>query len=320
LGALGVVRSTDAYLLAGELSLDGSVRAVRGALSMAVCARREGIPNLVVPAENAAEAAVVEGINAFGVRHLAEVVALVNEPERFSPARPGAQVATAAEPQPADFRDVRGQTSAKRALEVAAAGGGSSAAPGPTPRHDGRAGEARPPERRGQRGGPGGQEMGAAIPLSVVPRARLARAALAKPVRRPAKYAAPIGAPRCPWCDNLCANPACGDGRCSRRHGEGRVRGDANGEYEEPIPCPACGGTGDCPVCFGSGTLHDEFGEFSTERADDSHPALARTRTATPDRTPPGDEQEPVLYDGLPDETALGAYCRRLLDASRDRR
>lgn len=135
--------------------------------------------------------------------------------------------------------------------------------------------------------------MGAAIPLSVVPRPRLARTALAKPGRRPAKYAAPTDGPRCPWCDNLCANPAWGDGRCSRCHGEGRVRGDVNGEYEKPIPCPACGGAGDCPVCFGSGTLHDEFGEFSTEGADDPRPRVPRTRTATPDRTPPRDEREP---------------------------
>ncbi len=122
LGAMGVVRSTDNYLLAGELSLDGAIRPVRGALSMAVCARRERIPNLAVPAENAAEAAVVEGVNVFGVRHLAEAVALVNEPERFSRVLPGVQALLEADSATADFRDVRGQTTAKRALEVAAAG------------------------------------------------------------------------------------------------------------------------------------------------------------------------------------------------------
>jgi magnesium chelatase family protein len=123
LGAMGVVRSTDQYLLAGELSLDGAIRPVRGALSMALCARQGRIPNLVVPADNAAEAAVTEGVSVFGIRHLAEAVALVNEPERFTAASPGVQSAAQADSGAADFRDVRGQTTAKRALEVAAAGG-----------------------------------------------------------------------------------------------------------------------------------------------------------------------------------------------------
>jgi magnesium chelatase family protein len=123
LGALGVVRSTDQYLLAGELSLDGAIRPVRGALSMALCARQGHIPNLVVPAENAAEAAVTEGVSVFGIRHLAEAVALVNEPERFTSVQPGVQTPVEADSGSADFRDVRGQTTAKRALEVAAAGG-----------------------------------------------------------------------------------------------------------------------------------------------------------------------------------------------------
>jgi len=86
LGAMGTVGSTDSYLLAGELSLDGSIRPVRGALSMAVCARRRGILNLVVPRDNAAEAAVVEGVNVFSVKNLAEVVGLLTRPEQFTPA------------------------------------------------------------------------------------------------------------------------------------------------------------------------------------------------------------------------------------------
>src|ERR1700681_4711670 len=74
LGAMGTAPAIDQYLMVGELSLDGSIRPVRGALSMAVCARNQGIPNLVLPFDNAAEAAVVEGLNVFGMRHLSEVM------------------------------------------------------------------------------------------------------------------------------------------------------------------------------------------------------------------------------------------------------
>jgi hypothetical protein len=88
LGAMGVVRGLDRHILVGELSLDGTIRPVRGALSIAVCAREEGIANLILPAENAAEAAVVEGVAVYGMRHLAEVVALLTRPEEFTPATP----------------------------------------------------------------------------------------------------------------------------------------------------------------------------------------------------------------------------------------
>jgi magnesium chelatase family protein len=122
LGAMGDLRALDRHIFIGELSLDGAVRGVRGALSIAVCARDKGIPTLIVPAENAAEAAVVEGVRVYGVRCLAEVVALLEHPEGFTPAAPKANGQAADLPAAPDFRDVRGQTMAKRALEVAAAG------------------------------------------------------------------------------------------------------------------------------------------------------------------------------------------------------
>src|SRR5262245_38521247 len=87
LGAMGAAPVVDQYVLVGELSLDGSIRPVRGALSVAVCARNLGIPNLVLPFDNAAEVAVVDGVNVFGVKHLAEVVAMLERPQDFSPAR-----------------------------------------------------------------------------------------------------------------------------------------------------------------------------------------------------------------------------------------
>lgn len=125
LGAMGIVKPTDEHLFAGELSLDGGIRPVRGTLSIAACAKRQGIRNLIVPAENAAEAAVADGVDVYPVRHLAEAVRFLTNPEQFKPVRPSLGPASGAgngESIP-DFVDVRGQATSKRALEVAAAGG-----------------------------------------------------------------------------------------------------------------------------------------------------------------------------------------------------
>lgn len=122
LGAMGTVTGLDRHLIVGELSLDGAIRPVRGALSIAVCARDQGIPILILPAENAAEAAVVEGVAVYGMRCLAEVIALLSRPDEFAPVSANGRARIPDSSQAPDFRDVRGQTTAKRALEVAAAG------------------------------------------------------------------------------------------------------------------------------------------------------------------------------------------------------
>jgi magnesium chelatase family protein len=110
-------------LFLGELSLDGGVRSVRGALSAALCAREQGLRALAVPESNAREAAVVEGIEVFAVKSLPQAVDLVNSPESFQPVRIDRQAMLAEAAQyPVDLRDVRGQQGAKRALEVACAG------------------------------------------------------------------------------------------------------------------------------------------------------------------------------------------------------
>ncbi len=122
LGAMGVIEKLDQHLLVGELSLDGAIRPVRGALSVAICAHDHGIPRIIVPFENAAEAAVVEDVQVYGPRSLAEAVAMIARPADFEPAAPRANGHRAQAPALLDFRDVRGQGTAKRALEVAAAG------------------------------------------------------------------------------------------------------------------------------------------------------------------------------------------------------
>ena len=112
------------YVFLGELSLDGTVRSVRGALSAAIAARDRRIRNVVVPEANAREAAVVEGIHVFAVKSLPQAADLVNSPESFAPTRVDTQkMLSDAGAYPVDLRDVRGQQSAKRALEIACAGG-----------------------------------------------------------------------------------------------------------------------------------------------------------------------------------------------------
>jgi magnesium chelatase family protein len=127
LGAYGGLTKRDGHsdwVLVGELSLDGSVRPIRGTLPIAVSARANKIQNIIVPEANAREAAVVNGVNVYPVRSLMEVVKLLNTGNSVKPITVDpAAVLNESQRFPVDFKDVRGQQTAKRALEVASAGG-----------------------------------------------------------------------------------------------------------------------------------------------------------------------------------------------------
>lgn len=112
------------YLMLGELALDGRVKPVAGALSMAMAARNAGIAGIILPEENSLEAAVVSGLSVFPVKHLSEAVGFLCRAIEISPVEvdPERELDSGRE-MPSDFSEVAGQEHVKRALEVAAAGG-----------------------------------------------------------------------------------------------------------------------------------------------------------------------------------------------------
>jgi magnesium chelatase family protein len=139
--ALGVLAAGGAILrrdvrdvlLIGELSLDGGIQAARGVLPIAAAARRDRFTALLLPRPNHAEAAVVKGLRLFSVRSLSEAVHALNDPDGFAAAAgdPPAAPTMAAPTLDGDFNDVHGQAMARRALEIAAAGGHNTLMVGP---------------------------------------------------------------------------------------------------------------------------------------------------------------------------------------------
>ncbi len=126
--ASGLLQPTEALAttcFAGEVSLAGEIRPIQGALSLAIMAKELGYTALVIPKANVTEASLVEGIKVYGLDHLNQLPVLLLQPSSFYTEPTGESVLQTAASQPpaVDMADIKGQTVAKRALEIAAAGG-----------------------------------------------------------------------------------------------------------------------------------------------------------------------------------------------------
>lgn len=127
LSAGGVISpdKTSQYMIMGELSLDGTIQPIKGALPIAIKAREAGFKGLIVPQQNAREAAVVDRLSVYGVSHIREVIEFFNNERELEPTlvHTREEFYSQQELFDFDFSDVKGQENVKRALEVAAAGG-----------------------------------------------------------------------------------------------------------------------------------------------------------------------------------------------------
>jgi magnesium chelatase family protein len=131
--AIGILAASDQilnspilsqYLMMGELSLDGTLQSIKGVLAMAIYAKEVGLEGIIIPKINAPEAALIEGLKVFAFEHFTEVTRFCNEPDAFSPYQQiDTNTLTMSELPDIDFASIKGQYQAKRAIEIAAAGG-----------------------------------------------------------------------------------------------------------------------------------------------------------------------------------------------------